>query len=229
MRRLLVLSMGLVLALSAGAGFASADTGGGCAGPGQCRTSGLGMDAYWSGAPIDGPVLGVTYTDTNISAGTSMSSNRGTRASTGGLWFSQFTYRYDDLSGKPTPLGESFVVDFGTDLVVTVDKGLGRATASGTVMVVTCTYDPFFNEACGDPAATTVSGTWSATGARLQMVSTYHAKGPGMTMNQTFQGSDRQAAAAATIGGLPVTGVLGFGDIYDSHSNFVSVCHAPAC
>jgi len=187
------------------------------------------MEAYWSGAPIDGPVVGVTYTDTNISAGTAMSSNRGTRGSTAGLWFSQFTYRYDDLSTKPTPLGESFVVDVGTDLVVTVDKGLGRATASGTVMVVTCAYDASFNETCGDPAAVTINGTWNATGARLQVVSTYHAKGPGMTTNQTFQGSDRQAVASATIGGVAVPGVLGFGDIYDSHSNTVSVCHAPAC
>jgi hypothetical protein len=187
------------------------------------------MDAYWSGAPIDGPVLGVTYTDTNISAGTTMSSNRGTRASTAGFWFSQFTYRYDDLATKPTPLGESFVVDFGTDLVVTVDKGLGRAAASGTVMAVTCTIDASFTETCGDPAAVTISGTWNATGARLQTVSTYHAKGPGMTMNQTFQGSDRQAVAAVTIGGVPVAGVIGFSDIYDSHSNFVTVCHAPAC
>ncbi len=74
-----------------------------------------------------------------------------------------------------------------------------------------------------------MSGTWTATGARLQVVSTYHAKGPGFTLNSTFQGFDRQAVASATIGGNAVAGALEFGDIFDSQTNSVSLCHAPAC
>jgi hypothetical protein len=229
MRRLLTLTTALVLAVSAGAGITNADTTGGCSGPGQCRTTGLGMDASWFGVPIEGPVAGVVYTDTFVSAGTTMSSNRGTKTATAGAWFSQFSYRYDDITTKPTPVAESFSTDVGPGLVVKVDKGLGTATVSGTAMVVSCTIDATFNETCGDPVATAVRGTWTATGARLQTVSTYHAKGPGMTSNQTFQGADRQAIATATIGGLAVPGALGLGDIYDSQSNSVSLCHAPAC
>ena len=229
MRRLLTLTTALVLALSAGAGLTNAGTSGGCSGAGQCRTSGLGMSASWFGVPLDGPVVGVVYTDTFVSAGTTMSVSRGTRTATAGAWFSQFSYRYDDLTTKPTPVGESFSTDIGPDVVVKVDRSLGTATVSGTVMMVTCTIDPSYNETCADPVATTVSGTWTATGARLQMVSTNHAKGPGFTINETFQGLDRQATASATIGGLAVPGSIGFGDIYDSQSNSVTLCRAPAC
>lgn len=229
MRRMLTLSTALVLALSAGVGITNADTTGGCSGPGQCRISGPGIEASWSGVPIDGLVVGVVYTDTFVSAWTTTSSNRGTKTTTAGAWFSQFSYRYDDLTDKPTPVAESFTTDVGPDLVVKVARNLGTATVSGTAMVVSCTIDPDYNETCGDPVATTVGGTWTATGARLQTVSTYHAKGPGFTMNQTFQGSDRQASASATIGGIEVPGALGYGDIYDSQSNSVSLCRAPAC
>lgn len=229
MRRLLTLSTALVLVISAGVGITNADTTGGCSGAGQCRTSGLGMSASWVGVPIEGPAVGVVYTDTYVSAGTTMFSNRGTKAKTAGVWFSQFSYTYDDVTTKPIPVGESFTTDVGPDLSVTIDRSLGTATVSGTAMVVSCTIDATFNETCGVPVATAVRGTWTATGARLQTVSTYHAKGPGMTSNQTFQGADRQAIATATIGGLAVPGALGFGDIYDSQSNSVSLCHAPAC
>jgi hypothetical protein len=229
MRRMLTLSTALVLALSAGVGITNADTSGGCSGAGQCRFSGLGMDASWSGVPIEGPVAGVVYTDTYISAGTTMTASRGTKTATAGAWLSQFSYRYDDLTAKPTPVGESYTTDVAPNLVVTVDKNLGTAKVSGTVMVVSCTIDPAYNETCGDPVATAISGTWTATGARLQTVSTYHAKGPGFTMSQTFQGLDRQATASATIGGLPVPGSLGSGEIFNSQSNSVTICHAPAC
>jgi hypothetical protein len=187
------------------------------------------MSASWFGVPIDGPVAGVVYTDSYVSAGTNMVGSRGSHATTAGAWFSQFSYRYDDVTAKPTPVGESFTTDVGPDLRVTVDRGLGTASVSGTVMVVSCTIDAAYNETCGDPVATAIRGTWTATGARLQVVSTYHAKGPGMTSSQTFQGADRQAAASATIGGVAIPGALGFGDIYDSQSNSVSICHAPAC
>jgi hypothetical protein len=229
MRRLLTLSIALVLAMSAGAGAASADTTGGCSGPGQCRTTGLGMSASWFGVPVDGPVAGVIYTDTYLAAWTETSSNRGTKATTGGAWFSQFSYEYDDTISKPSPVSESFTTDVGTDLIVAVDRNLGTATVSGTVMVVNCTIDANYNETCGDPVETAISGNWTATGGRLQMVSTYHATGPGFTFSQTFQGADRQAVAFATIGDLPVPGIPGFGDISDSRSNSVSICRAPAC
>jgi hypothetical protein len=229
MRRLLTLATAVMLVVSAGAGVTNADTGGGCSGPTQCRTSGLGMEAAWYGVPLDGPAVGTTYTDTFLSAGSTMTASRGTRTRTAGAWFSQLSYRYDDLATKPTMVGESFTTDMGPDLVVRVDRNLGTATVSGTVMVVTCTIDASFNETCGEPLATTVSGTWTATGARLQTVSTYHAKGPGITMNQTFQGLDRQAIASATIGGHAIPGAIGFGDISDSTSNSVFICHAPAC
>ena len=96
-------------------------------------------------------------------------------------------------------------------------------------MVVTCTIDAQKVETCGAPESTTVRGTWTATGARMQVVSTYHAKGPGLTVNQTFQGADRQAVASATIGGVAVAGLLQWADINDSQSNSVWICHAPAC
>jgi hypothetical protein len=229
MRRLLTLSTAVVLVISAGAGITNANTAGGCSGAGQCRTSGPGMSASWFGVPIDGPVVRVVYTDTYLSAGTTMTASRGTRTATAGAWFSQLSYRYDDITAKPIPVAESFSTDIGPGLVVKVDRNLGTATVSGTLMVVSCTIDASYNETCGDPLATTVRGTWTATGARLQTVSTYHAKGPGITMNSTFQGLDRQAIASATIGGVAVPGALGFGDIYDSQSNSVSLCHAPAC
>ncbi len=44
------------------------------------------------------------------------------------------SYRYDDLQAKPTLLAESYTTDVGPGLVVKVDRSLGTASVSGTVM-----------------------------------------------------------------------------------------------
>ena len=228
MRRLFAMSAIVALVLTAGAGAVQADTSGGCSGTAQCRFAGRGVDASWSGVPADGPVLGQLYTDTYVAASSSMTTSRGTRTAAGGLWFQQFSYVYDG-SDKPNAVRESFVTDFGPDLVVRIDGKLNSATVSGTVMVVSCTYDQDFNETCGDPVATVVGGTWTATGPALSVVSTYRAKGPGFTMNEMFQGSQRDATAAVVIGGSPVSGVVGWASISDSSGTSITICHAPAC
>jgi hypothetical protein len=228
MRRLVIASAALALVLSTMAGAASADTSGGCSGATQCRFSGQGVDASWSGAPADGPVIGQTYTDTYVTASTSMTTTKGTKTASGGLWFQQLSYVWDG-SEKPMPVAESFVSDFGPDLVVKVDGKLKTATASGTVMVVSCTFDADFNEICGDPVATLVHGTWTATGPALQVTSTYRAKGLGFTLNESFQGTQRDASAAVTIGGAAVPGGLTWASISNSSGHTVAICHAPAC
>lgn len=229
MRRLLVLSTVLVLALSAGAGFASADTGGGgCFGPGQCRMSGLGADASWTTVPTDGPVTGVVYTDTFISTSASMTRGQGLTSSSVGVWFDEFSYSFDTAFNF-IPVGETFVIDSGSNVTLSIDKKLSRATVAGTVMAVNCTFDAQQAETCGDPVATTVSGTWTATGARLKVSSTYHAKGPGLTQNQTFQGAESEATASATIGGASVAGPIQWADINDSVTNSVWICHTAGC
>lgn len=228
MRRLAVLFAAFALVLSTAVSGALADTSGGCFGASQCRYTGQGVDASWSSVPADGPVLGQTYTETYVSAATSMSSSKGTRTPSGGLWFQQFTYRFDG-SDKPTPISESFVSDFGTDLVVTIDGKLKTASASGTVMVVTCTIDSSWNETCGDPLASLVRGTWTATGPALQVTSSYRAKGPGYTISQSFQGTQRDATAAVTIAGVAVPGSIDFASISNSSGHTVSICRLPVC
>jgi hypothetical protein len=228
MRRLFIASAALALVLSTMAGAASADTSGGCSGATQCRFAGQGVDASWSGSPVDGPVLGQMYTDTYVAASTSMTTTKGTKTASGGLWFQQFSYVWDG-SDKPTPVAESFVSDFGPDLVVKVDSKLKSASASGTVMVVSCTFDADFNEICGLPVATVVHGTWAATGPALQVSSTYRAKGLGFTLNESFQGTQRDATAAVTIGGAAVPGAATSASISSSSGHSVTICHAPAC
>lgn len=228
MRRLFAMSAVVALVLSVSAGAVQADTSGGCSGATQCRFSGVGVDASWAGVPESGPVLGQTYTDTYVAASSSMTSAKGTRTSSSGLWFQQFSYVFDG-SDKPAPVRESFVVDFGPDLVVRVDGKLNSATVSGTVMVVDCTFDADFNEHCGDPVATVVRGTWTAAGPALKVTSSYRAKAPGLTVNEMFQGTERRATAAVTIGGSPVPGTLDWGSILDTSGSTVSICHAPAC
>ena len=229
MRRLLALSTALVLALSAGAQFVSADTtgGGGCFGPGQCRTTGLGADAGWSNYPADGPVVGVVYTDTWISASSYLSRAQGQKSGGAGAWFDIFRYTFD-ANLNFIPVGETFVADPGT-VTFTADRKLGSATVSGTAMAVTCTIDAQGNETCGNPVATAINATWTATGPRMQSVFTSHQKGPGMTANQTFQGANRQAAASASIGGVAVTGASMGADINDSQSNSIWICHTTGC
>ena len=227
MHRGLVIFAALGLILST-VGGANADTSGGCSGASQCRTTGQGVDASWSNAPADGPVIGQLYTDTYVAASTTMTTSRGTRTNAGGLWFFQFTYRFDG-SDKPSPVGVAFVTDFGSDLVVNVDAKLRTATVSGTVMVVSCTIDADFNETCGDPVATVVRGTWTASGPALQVTSSYRAKGPGFTMSESFSGTQRQATAAVTIGGAAVPGTSYWASISDGKGHSVSICHAPTC
>jgi hypothetical protein len=228
MNRRIAIFPALVLMLSCLVGTANADTSGGCGGGTQCRTTGQGVDASWSGVPFDGPVIGQTYTDTYVAASTSMTSSRGVRTAAGGLWFSDFTYVFDG-SEKPTPIRERFVSDFGSDLVVKVDSKLRTASASGTIMVVSCTYDASFNETCGDPVATFVRGTWTATGPALDVTSSYRVKGPGITMNESFAGTQRDATATVTIGGVNVAGLSAWASISNGRSSAVSICHAPAC
>ena len=228
MHRRFAIFSAVVLALSTAAGVANADTSGGCSGATQCHTNGQGVDASWSGVPADGPVVGQIYTDTYLAASMSMTTSHGIRTNQGGLWFSQFTYRFDG-SEKPAPIGESFVTDFGPDLVINVDGKLRTASASGTVMVVSCTYDGDFNEICGEPVATAVRGTWTATGPALDVTSSYRAKGPGFTMNESFSGTQRQASAVVSIGGNAVPGTIEWASISDVKGRAVSICHAQTC
>ena len=229
MRRLSVMLATVALLLSSAAvGGVRADTSGGCSGSTQCRYAGDGVDASWSSVPLDGPVDGQLYTDTYVSAATSMTSTHGTRTAGGGLWFEQLTYRFDG-SDKPTPISESFVSDFGTDLVVSIDAKLRTASASGTVMVVSCTIDDTQGESCGEPIRTFVRGTWTATGPAMKVTSTYRAKGAGFVMSESFQGTQREATAAVVIGGVAVPGAIGFASISNSSGHTVSICRAPAC
>ena len=226
MRRLAITFAAFALILLTAAGSVQADTSGGCSGVTQCRFTG-GVDASWSSVPADGPVIGAVYTDTYLSAGTSMTNAKGTRTAAG-LWFQRFTYLYDG-SDQPTPISESFVSDFGSDLVVTIDGKLKTASASGTVMVVTCTVDSSWNETCREPIATVVRGTWTATGPALEVSSTYRAKGSGFKIFQSFQGTQRDATAAVAIGGVAVPGTIGFATISNSSGHAVSICRLPAC
>ena len=228
MHRGFVTVAAMALVLSSAVGVANADTSGGCSGATQCRTTGKSVDASWSGVPIDGPVIGQVYTDTYVAASTSMTSSRGVRTVSGGLWFSQSTYVFDG-SEKPQPIGERFVSDFGPDLVITIDGKLRTATASGTVMVVSCTFDADYNETCGEPVATAVRGTWTATGPALDVTASYRVKGPGFTFSETSSGTQREATAAVTIGTNPVPGTLNWGAISDGRSNSVSICHGSSC
>jgi hypothetical protein len=228
MRHLLVLFAGFALVLSTAVGTVQADTSGGCSGATQCRFVGLGVDASWSSVPTDGPVLGAVYTETYVAASTSMTTVKGTKTRAGGLWFEQFTYRFDG-SDKPTPISDSYVSDFGTDLVVSVDAKLKTAAVSGTVMVVSCSIDADFNETCGDPVATAVRGTWTATSPALKVTSTYKAKGPGLMISESFQGTQRDATASVAIGGRAVPGVVGYATISNSSGHSVSICRLPAC
>ena len=228
MRRLFAMFAAFALVIALVPAVANADTSGGCFGASQCRFAGLSVDASWSGIPASGPVVGEEYTDSYVAASTSMTSSKGTKTASGGLWFQQFSYIYDG-SEKPTPTGETFVTDFGPDLVVTVDRKLRTASASGTVMVVTCTIAPDYSETCGEPIATLVRGTWTATGAALEVVSTYRAKGGGSTYNEKFAGTQRDATATVSIGGRAVPGIVNWASISNSSGHTVSICHVPAC
>ena len=229
MRRFTVMLATVALLLSAAAvGNVQADTSGGCSGATGCRYVGSGVDAAWSGVPLDGPVVGQLYTDTYLSAASSMTSNRGTKTAAGGLWFEQVTYRFDG-SEKPTPISYSFVSDFGSDLAVTVDAKLRTASASGTVMVVSCTFDANDTEICGDALPTVVRGTWTATGPALQVTSSYRTKGAGFATSESFKGTQRQATASVSIGGAAVPGSVGFATISDSSGHLISICRLEAC
>jgi hypothetical protein len=77
--------------------------------------------------------------------------------------------------------------------------------------------------------ATVVHGTWTATGPTLKVSSTYRAKGLGFTLNESFQGTQRDATAAVTIGGAAVPGAATSASISSSSGHSVTICHAPAC
>ncbi len=227
MRRLFALAAAIALAVSLSVPV-SADTTGGCLAPGQCRTSGRNVDAWWSGIPDGGPVPGVVYTDTSVSAGIGTFSGGGLRSTSAWMWLDRFSYEFD-ANGNQIPVAETFGFGNAPDVNVVIAKTLSSGSASGTIQAVSCTFDPNWNETCGDPAATSVSGTWTATGARMQSVYTSHSKGGGSSYTSTFQGAQRLASASVSIGGVGASGALAWADINDSQGNTVSICHGPTC
>lgn len=227
MRRLFAVIAALVLTAALGAP-ATADTAGGCLGPGQCRMTGQGVDAFWSGVPEGGPVPGGIYTDTYLNAGMGTFSGGGERSTNGWASFDEWTYTFD-ANGNYIALADTN--GFGTlpDISISVARALGSATLSGSVQAISCTFDGSGNETCGTPFPTSVHGTWTATGARLRSVFTSHESGGGSSYTTTFNGMTRLGTATVTIGGVAPTGLIAGADINDSQGNTVSICHGPTC
>ncbi len=231
MRKLFTLLSAIALVATLGGGAVAASTtggGGGCFGPGQCRWAGQGADAFWSGVPDSGPVAGVVYTDTYVSASVQSISGGGVKSGGAGLWFDALSYSFD-ASGNFVPVSDTFAESDGTSLVVTVGKTLRTASASGPVTVVTCVYDATGNGTCTDPAPSTVNIAWTASGALMQTISTNHSKGSGSTLTSTFQGAQRNAVATGAIAGVPISGVFAGADINNARSNTVWICHGTSC
>lgn len=165
--------------------------------------SGLFADAYWDTCF---PEVAETCTSVYISVLSGVRSDssgvRPTRSAGDEVCYSSNIY--DPTGGDP-----SFTYTYGcsTTATVTFADDLSTATASGTIEVQDCTFDPEVNaETCTPGGTVDVSATWTAIGPleqfreRSRSTSTVE----GMTCTNMFsgQGTRRFGSATATVDGV---------------------------
>jgi hypothetical protein len=181
----------------------------------QFRLHGTFADALWvtSSATL--------FTNTFISVS---KSNQGSQ-----LVVSQFIENMD-ANGNLT--GATITsVDVTSGFTFTISQPLASASTSGSGLpATTCTFDANFNLIGCDPSTIDVAATWTGQGPIVRGVFNDHFKSDGFSVTDHFNGTQRDATATGTIGGLTLTASEGAGaELGTANSGTITVCVGTGC
>jgi len=178
------------------------------------RFSGAFADAVWTTSSA------TSFTNTFINVS---KSNQGSQ-----LVVSQFIENLD-ANGNPTGLTiTSAVVTSGFSF--TISQSLASASTSGSGLpATTCTFDANFNLIGCDPTTIDVAAAWTGQGPITRGVFNDHFKSDGFSVTDHFNGTQRDATATGTIGGLTLTASEGEGELGTANSGTTTVCIGTSC
>lgn len=146
------------------------------------------------------------------------------------LFLDQFTANFD-ASGNFIGATET-IADVTSGFTFSIETSkLSQASVSGSGLpATTCTYDADFNVIGCTDTTIDASATWSGQGPIARETANDHFKVDGFSVNDHFNGNDRNATATGTIGGLTLTAsVLQFADLGNANSGTAVVCIGNAC
>jgi hypothetical protein len=202
----------------------TAATGPGDGGSYRFSATGMGAEALWSTAPVDGSlVTNVVYTDTYLFTADQAVKQDGTVYSDKFLFIDQFSYKVD-RRGNWVFVSETFGFAGGDDVQLTVDRQLASASASASVALVTCTPGHHGSYSCVDAGIGSVAASWIGEGDILRQSGTFHLGSSGFTENGQFRGSFRNASADGSLDGVGLGSSL-YADIFNSTSRDIYICH----
>jgi len=211
MRRTLI-GLAVALAVVAVAGPASAA-------PGQVthfRFHGSFAEAEWFMS------TDTSFTDTFINV---------SRAKQGSeLFVDQFTANFD-ASGTFTGATDTFA-DVTSGFMFSIDSAkLSGASVNGSGLpATTCTYDADFNLIGCTDTTIDASATWTGQGPIARGTFNDHFKVDGFSVSDHFNGTDRDATATRSIGGLTLTASdLEFADLGTTNAGTTTLCIGNSC
>ena len=182
----------------------------------QFRFHGTFADAFWSTSSA------TSFTDTSVTVSKSMQGSE--------LFVDVFTGNVD-ANGNFTG-GTDTSADVTSGFSFAIDKAQltsGSTTGSG-LPATTCTVDANFNFINCRATTIDVTVAWTGQGPISRAVANDHFKSTGFSVNDHFNGTDRDATAAGTVAGSTVgASQLQFADLGFTNSGTTTVCIGTTC
>ena len=193
------------------------------AGPTKFTFSGSGpsADAVFSNTPTDAaPVAGRVYTDVFVFAADETVTADGTTYTDDFAFVDVFSYKFD-RNGNLVPVSSSSGQAGGDQVTFTADaKKLSTASLTAEVALQSCTA-----RGCTDAGTSTVSVTWTGSGATTTFKSSYRTSDPGQFLSTgRFTGTSRMASATGTVPVLGSTSAV-FASISSGRWTDRTICH----
>jgi hypothetical protein len=196
----------------------------------QFSATGPGAEALFTTFPASGnPVPGSVYTDTYVTAYATTAGIGNGKSLVQVLYLDEFTYKFDSNFNE-IPVSDTNGQIDGSAVTLSISQRLTSASASGIVLLTTCSLDANGNPTtCGAAVPTAVGASWTGQGSlqRQNSLSTFHTKGT--TVVQRFRGTLLNATASLLVGGSAVTSPLAFADIFDSTQSSTCISHTGGC
>jgi hypothetical protein len=145
------------------------------------------------------------------------------------LFVDQFTSTMD-ANGNFTGATDTSA-DVTSGFSFALQQPLASASLTGSSLPATaCTFDANFNLVGCSATTIDVAATWTGQGPISRGVQNDHFKTDGFSVTDHFNGTDRNATATGTIGGLTLSASdFEFGDLGTTKSGTITVCVGSSC
>ena len=146
------------------------------------------------------------------------------------MFVDRFTENFDS-NGDFTGAIET-IADVTSGFSFTIDSAkLNSASTSGSGLpATTCTYDANFDLIGCTDTSIDVSASWTGQGPIAKETSNDHFQFDGFKVSSHFNGTDRNATASGSIGGVTLAPAdLGFADLGRANSGETDICIGNSC